>query len=260
MSHTKDTKKKVRIAFFDFADCEGCQLQVTYLNEGLLGLLEHCEIVNFREAISERSDDYDIALVEGSVITKHDEERIKEIRERAKIVIAYGSCATIGGVNGLRKKFSGDEAKDIVYKGRTFPIDIGVPRPLHEVIKVDCFIHGCPSNNDETVRALKSILLGKGYTPPNYAVCVECKLKENVCLFEKDQSCMGPVTRAGCGAWCPSHGNTCYSCRGMLDKPAEQGQMDILEKNGYSLEELKQKFELYNMCRMTEAKNDTKKS
>ena len=140
-------------------------------------------------------------------------------------------------------------AKDIVYKGRKFPIDAGNPRPVHEVVKVDYYIHGCPTNNNEFLKAIVSILIGKGYTPPDYAVCVECKLKENVCLFEKGQACMGPVTRAGCEAWCPSYGNTCYSCRGLLDDPARQGQMDILEKYGYTLGEIMQKFELYNMCR-----------
>ena len=89
MTKTKDTKKKVRIAFFDFADCEGCQLQLTYLNENFLGLLEHCDIVNFREAISERSDDYDIAFVEGSITRKHDEERVKKIRKNQPYSISY---------------------------------------------------------------------------------------------------------------------------------------------------------------------------
>lgn len=260
MSKLKVKKTKVRIAFFDFTDCEGCQLQVTYLNEKFLGLLEHCQIVNFREAISERSDDYDIAIVEGSITRKHDEERIKKIRENAKILIAYGACACIGGINGLRRKLNADQAKKIVYPERKFPIDIGEVRPVDKIVKVDYYIHGCPTNNDEFVCALKSILLGKGYTPPDYPVCVECKLKENVCLFEKAQACMGPVTRAGCGAWCPSYGNTCYSCRGLLDKPAEQAQMDILQKYGYTIEELTQKFETYNVCRMMGEKDEQKKS
>ena len=260
MSKGEKAKKKTRIAFFDFADCEGCQLQVTYLNEKFLEILKHCEIVNFREVMTEKSDDYDIAIIEGSITRKHDEERIKKIRKNAKVIIAYGACATIGGVNGLRKKFTQQEAKEIVYEGREFPIEVGEPRPVHEVVKVDYFIHGCPINNDEFIKALKSILIGKGYRPPDYAVCVECKLKEIVCLFEKDQVCMGPVTRAGCGAWCTSYGNTCYSCRGLLDNPAEQGQMDILEKHGHTLDELTQKFELYNFCRMTGNKNDKKKT
>ena len=260
MSNKKTKKKKVRVAFFDFADCEGCQLQVTYLNENFLGLLEHCDIVNFREAISERSDDYDIAIVEGTITRKHDEERIMKIRKNAKILIAYGACACIGGVNGLRKKFTADEAKEIVYKGREFPIEAGEPRPVDKVVKVDYYIHGCPTNNDEFLKALKSILIGKGYAPPTNAVCVECKLKENVCLFEKGQVCMGPVTRAGCDAWCPSYGNTCYGCRGLLDNPAKEGQIDILEKYGYTVEEISHKFETYNTCRIMEEKNAAKKS
>lgn len=244
------TKKKVRIAFFDFADCEGCQLQLTYLNEAFLGILEHCDIVEFREVISEQSDDYDIAFIEGSITRKHDEERVKKIRKNAKMVVAYGACACIGGINGLRKHFTAEQAKEIVYKGREFPLEAGEPRPVHDVVKVDYYIHGCPTNNDEFLKAVKSILLGKGYQPPTHSVCVECKLKENVCLFEKGQVCMGPVTRAGCDAWCTSYGNTCYGCRGLLDNPNEQGQMDILEKNGYTLDQLKQKFDLYNNCKI----------
>lgn len=245
-------KKKVKIAFFDFADCEGCQLQVTYLNENFLGLLEHCEIVNFREAMSEQSDDYDIAFIEGSINREHDVERLKKIRENASIIIAYGACACTGGVNGLRRRYTDEEAKEIVYPGREFPLidGVGWPRPVHEVVKVDFSIPGCPTNNDETIEAVKSILLGKGYTPPNYAVCVECKLKENVCLFEKGQICMGPVTKAGCDAWCPSWGNTCYSCRGLVDNPAKDGQIDLLEKYGYTMDDITERFDLYNRCRM----------
>ncbi len=256
MSKNKKKKEKVRIAFFDFADCEGCQLQVTYLNEAFLGVLEHCDIVNFREAISERSDDYDIAFVEGSITREHDAERLKEIRKNAKILIAYGACACIGGINGLRKKYTADEAINIVYAGRKDPIEAGEPKPVHDVVKVDHYIHGCPTSNDELVEALKGILLGKGYTPPDYAVCVECKLKENVCLFEKGQVCMGPVTRAGCNSWCPSWGNTCYGCRGLLPNPAKEGQMDVLEKNGYTINELEQKFDLYNACKLEADKNE----
>jgi len=260
MKRHKDKKKKVRVAFFDFADCEGCQLQLTYLDKDFLGILEHCEIVNFREVMSEDSDDYDIALVEGSIVREHDAKRLKKIRKNAKILIAYGACACIGGINGLREKFSPKEAVDIVYEGRKFPIEAGRPKPVHDVVKVDYYIHGCPTNNEEFLKALKSIFLGKGYAPPNYSVCVECKLKENVCLFEKGQVCMGPVIRAGCGAWCPSYGNTCYGCRGILDDPARDGQMEVLKKHGYTIEELTQKFETYNLCAMTGDKNGTKKS
>lgn len=242
--------KKIKIAFFDFADCEGCQLQVTYLNEALLDILDHCEIVNFREAISERSDDYSIAFVEGSITRPHDEERLKKIRENAAVLVAYGSCACTGGVNGLRKKYTGEEAKKIVYPGREFPLTAGEPRAVDQVVKVDYYLPGCPTNNEEMARLIRRLLMGQDYHAPSYSVCVECKLKENVCMYEKDQVCMGPVTKAGCGAWCTSFGNICYGCRGLLEDINSQGQMDILEKHGYSADQLKQKFDLYNACKL----------
>ena len=169
---------------------------------------------------------------------------------QAGILMAYGSCACIGGINGLRLKFSPDEAKHIVYNGRKYHLEAGRPRPLSDVVKVDYHIPGCPTNNQEFVTALKSILIGKGYRPPNYAVCVECKFKENVCLFEKGQVCMGPFTRAGCGAWCICYGNTCYGCRGLLNGSVNKAQMDILLGSGYSIGEIKQKFETYNLCKI----------
>jgi sulfhydrogenase subunit delta len=122
---------------------------------------------------------------------------------------------------------------------------------VDKVVKVDFYIHGCPSNNAELARALKGILLGKGYQPPKYAVCVECKLRENVCMYEKDQVCLGPVTRAGCDAWCTSNGNVCYGCRGLLDNPNLEGSMEVLKSHGYKLEQLKQKYTLYNSCKLS---------
>lgn len=248
MSETR--KKKVRVAFFDFADCEGCQLQLTYLNTALLDILQHIDIVNFREVMHERSDDYDIAVIEGSITRPHDVERIKKIREKAKILVAYGACACIGGVNGISRNYKLDEAVKTVYPNREFELETGQVKPVDQVVKVDAYVHGCPTNNNEFAQVIKSLLLGTVYKVPTYAVCVECKLKENVCLFEKGQVCMGPVTRAGCGAWCPSNGNTCYNCRGLLEDINKQGQLDILEKHGVDFNIIKDKFDLYERCRM----------
>jgi sulfhydrogenase subunit delta len=241
---------KPRLAFFSLGCCEGCQLQLTYLGDRLLEILKRCDIVSFREVISEKSDEYDVAFVEGMVSRRHDEEILEKIRGNASILVAYGSCATIGGINGLRLNHSQKEARDIVYPDREYHLEVGEPRPIQSMVDVDYYIHGCPTNNDETIEVVKCILAGRPYKVPEYPVCVECKLKENVCLFEKGQVCMGPVTRAGCGAWCPSIGNTCYICRGLLENPQQDGQMDILKKHGYTLEGLSQKFELYNMNRI----------
>ncbi|OGF45558.1 MAG: cytochrome B [Candidatus Firestonebacteria bacterium RIFOXYC2_FULL_39_67] len=245
-----ETKKKVRVAFFDFADCEGCQLQLTYLNTALLDILNSIDIVNFREVMHERSEDYDVAVIEGSITRPHDEERLKDIRAKAKILVAYGACACTGGINGIMRNHTVKAALETVYPGRKDKLETGLIRAVDQVVKVDAYVHGCPINLNEFAAVLKGLLAGALYKVPDYAVCVECKLKENVCLYEKGQICMGPVTRAGCGAWCTGNGNTCYSCRGLLEDINKQGQLDILQKHGVTVEMLKDKFSLYNGCKL----------
>ena len=135
---------KPKIAIFDFACCEGCQLQIVNLEEEILDLLGAADVVEWREAMSEKSDDYDIAIVEGSITRSEDEERLKKIRSRAKVLIALGACATIGGVNKLKNNFELDEVKKCVYGN-----DAGKPhlntaptKAVDEVVKVDFKIHG----------------------------------------------------------------------------------------------------------------------
>lgn len=237
---------KPKLAFFDFTDCEGCQLQVANTGEVLLKVVELVNVVKFREIMSEDSDDYDIAFVEGSISTDNDVKRIKHIREKAKILVAFGACATIGGVNGIKNRSSLEAAKKRVYGNKADKINTIKVMPVHEVVKVDYTIHGCPPYIPEILTVFKSIIMGKEYVVPNYAVCVECKINENVCRYEKDQECMGPVTRAGCNSWCINNGNRCYGCRGLVDDPAVEGQKDILSKYGLKVEDILQRFTLYN--------------
>jgi len=239
-------QSKPKVAFFDFTDCEGCQLQFANMGASFLELTELVDIVNFREIMSEVSEDYDIAIVEGSISTENDLKRIKNIREKAKILVAFGSCATIGGVNGIKNRTSLELAKQRVYGDKADTINTIKVMPLDKVVKVDYYILNCPPYIPEIIAVLKSILMGKPYLLPNYAVCVECKMNENVCRYEKDQECMGPVTRAGCNSWCVNNGNRCYGCRGLVENPAANGQKDILLKYGLTLEEVLQRFTLYN--------------
>ncbi|MDD5132656.1 MAG: cytochrome B, partial [bacterium] len=221
---------KPRVAFFDFTCCEGCQLQVANFGETLLDVLNLIEVVTFREVMSEKTEDYDVAIIEGSITTEHDVERIKHIRSRAKVLVAYGSCATIGGINGMKNKFPLEEIGKYVYqdKAKNFPT---LPtRAVHQVVKVDYFVHGCPVYQPEFVKVLKCILAGIPYNVPDYAVCVECKLNENVCMYDKGITCLGPVTKAGCNSWCVNNGDICYGCRGMVNNRAKHGQRDILKK------------------------------
>lgn len=245
---------KVKVAFFDFACCEGCQLQVANMGEALLDVLELIDVVEFREVMSEKSAVYDVAVVEGSITTKHAVERIKKIRETAKVLIAYGSCATNGGVNGMKNNFLLDDIQKYVYQDKAGYFDTIPTRAVHQVVPVDYFVHGCPVYIPEFVKVLKCALAGMPYRVPDDPVCTECKLNENVCLYEKGVACMGPITRAGCNSWCINNGNICYGCRGMVSNPAEKGQKDVLERHKISPDWIENKFNMYNKARDLEEK------
>jgi len=247
--------KKPRVAFFDFTCCEGCQLQVANFGEALLDILDKIDVVEFREVMSEKSDDYDVAIVEGSITTPHGVERIKKIRSIAKVLIAYGSCATIGGVNGMKNKFDLEEINKYVYKDGAKYFKTIETRAIHQVVKVDYSIHGCPIYQPEFVKVLKAVLAGLPYNPPDNAVCTECKLNENECMYDKGITCLGPVTRAGCNSWCINNNNICYGCRGMVSNPAKNGQIDILKKYDIPLDWIVNKFDMYNKASELEKKD-----
>ncbi len=236
-----------RVAIFDFTCCEGCQLQIVNLEEELLDLIDVVEVVEWREALTESSREYDIALIEGSISRPEDEKRLEIIRTRAKTLIAFGACATIGGVNKLKNNFEINEVKKCVYgKDANMPILETEPvKAVDEVVKVDYKIHGCPIDKNEFTYILRSLLMGKKPEIPEWPVCVECKAKGNPCLWDYGQVCMGPVIRAGCGARCPSSGFRCFSCRGYIDNPNVYAAKDVIARHGSSIEMLKKKMTLF---------------
>lgn len=240
--------KKPRLAIFDFACCEGCQLQIINLEEELLELLTLVEPVEWREAMAEQSDEYDIAIIEGSITRPEDEERIKDIRKKAKILIAMGACATFGGINKLKNNFPLDDVKKTVYgKDANLPhLETSATKGVDEVVKVDYKIEGCPIEKNEFAYIIRSLLMGRHPDIPNHPVCVECKLKENECRFEYGEICLGPITRAGCGARCPSAGSWCYGCRGFIPDPNVNAAKDVMEKYGKTIEDLKGRMLLFN--------------
>lgn len=240
--------KKPRVAIFDFACCEGCQLQIVNLEEELLDVLRIIEPVEWREAMSEQSETYDIAIVEGSITRPEDEQRLRKIRERAAILVALGSCATLGGINRLKNFFKMEEVRAEVYgRDGTRPhLHTEPTKALHEIVKVDLKIHGCPINNREFTYVLRCLALGKKPVIPNYPVCVECKMRGNVCRYEYNEICLGPVTRAGCNAPCPSAGFWCFGCRGTVDEPNVQAAFEVMECYGKKPEDLKDRLQLFN--------------
>ena len=210
-----------RAAFFSFGSCEGCQLQVLSVEDVLLDLIEAIEIVNFREAIDERSDDYDVAFVEGSIVRPEDVEEIQLIRRRARILVAIGGCACLGGVNAIRNRRSPTEIAKEVYWGRQDGVfkTLAEAAPLASVVTVDYEVRGCPIDRAEFLACVRSLLAGTSPYVPPFAVCVECTMRGTLCLLERGVPCLGTVARAGCGAVCPAYGAPCEACRGFHDAP-----------------------------------------
>jgi sulfhydrogenase subunit delta len=239
--------EKPRVAIFDFACCEGCQLQIVNLEEEILDLVGAVEMVEWREAMSEQSHNYDIAIIEGSITRPEDEERLWLIRSRAKILIALGACATIGGINKLKNNFALDDVKKCVYgkDANMQHLETDFTKSVPEVVTVDYYIHGCPIDRKEFSYVIRSLLAGKKPEIPIYPVCVECKLKGNMCLWEAEQVCLGPIIRAGCGARCPSSGFRCFGCRGYIDNPNVDAAKDVIERYGLDVEVLKRKMNLF---------------
>lgn len=239
---------KPKVAIFDFGCCEGCQLQIVNLEEELLDLLGVVDVVTWREAMSEQADTFDIALVEGSITREEEFERLRGIRERAKVLVAIGACACIGGINCIKNRFDLEDVRRYVYGEHAEWFDTIATRPLSAVVQVDAEVPGCPINRQELVEIVKALLLGKKPALPTYAVCVECKRRNNVCVFDRGMVCLGPVTRAGCTAICPTYGNRCVGCRGLVPDPNLNSHREVLAQYGLAPEDILRFFHLYGGC------------
>jgi len=239
---------KPKVGFFEFTCCEGCQLTVLSLGDKLLDLFESVEVVNFREASSYKGQDYDIAFIEGAISSSQDVVRVREIRKKAKICVALGACAHIGGVNVIRNFHNQSDVRRRVYGDKAWIFDSILAQPIDSVIKVDYVIPQCPIEKSEFLCVVSSLLQGKKPFIPDYPVCVECKMKKNVCMYHKPNPiiCMGPITRAGCGAIAPTFGNACEGCRGLIPDANLEAYEWLLRENGLSAEDIRRFYRMYN--------------
>ncbi len=237
---------KPKVAFFDFTSCEGCQLTVVDSLQKHLDLLNVVEIVNFREAISRRDEDYQIAFVEGSCSRPADEARLRKIRDQAALVVALGACAHLGGINAIRNRQPLQEVRRYVYGDRADWYDTYPARPIDQVIQVDAVIPGCPIDGEEFIRSVKMLLQGRIPKLPETPMCVECKLRGNVCLMVTGAPCLGPVTHAGCGALCPSYQRGCYGCFGPMETPNTASLARAFRAAGVSETDLVRVFRTFN--------------
>lgn len=228
---------KPKVAFFDFTCCEGCQIEFTnYGDVAFLELLKHVDVVEFREAMSEKTTDpIDIAFVEGSFTREADRARLESIRARAAIVIAYGQCAAGAGINALKNHQP--DYSEFVYGADAAQPHLASQKaqPISAAIKVDYSAYGCPVNKYEVLQIVAHLLHGKEPVIPNYPVCVECKRRETVCRYDEGDHCMGTVARAGCTAPCPAYGVPCEACRGFVDNSNVRALEKVLvERAGFS--------------------------
>jgi coenzyme F420-reducing hydrogenase gamma subunit len=238
---------KPKIAFFDFGCCEGCQLTVSEMEDELLDILNLVEIVNWRELADVRRNDYDVAFGEGSVLRPEDVPRLIKIRENAKVLVAIGACATTAGVNAIKNLApNAEEVRRYVYGDKWDKFESFEARPFSAVVKVDYELHGCPMEQSEFKELLKALLFGKPWRQKRYPVCVECKIAGNTCVYDLGMTCMGPVTRAGCGARCPSFGYRCEACHGFVDNPNADAEKEVLARHGLSVKSLLNDFQLFN--------------
>jgi len=213
--------RKPRLAVWKFASCDGCQLSLLDCEDELLAVAGAIDIAYFPEATrGEVKGHYDLSLVEGSVTTPHDAERIHEVRRRSKKLVTIGACATSGGIQALRNFADVREYTAIVYAHPEYIHTLETSTAISAHVPVDFELRGCPINKGQLVDVVAAFLSGRRPNTPAHSVCIECKLKGNVCVMvAKATPCLGPVTHAGCGALCPSYDRGCYGCFGPKETP-----------------------------------------
>ena len=212
---------KPRLAVFKFASCDGCQLSLLDCEDELLTVAGAVEIAYFLEARSRQLEGpYDVGLVEGSITTPHDRERIREVRAQCKFLVTIGACATAGGIQALRNWGDVAEFTRQVYAHPEYISTLATSTPIADHVKVDFELRGCPVNKHQLVELISSLVWGRVPRTPRYSVCVECKRRQVVCVaVARGVACLGPVTQAGCEVICPAYDRECFGCFGPKEQP-----------------------------------------
>jgi coenzyme F420-reducing hydrogenase gamma subunit len=211
---------KPRLAVWKFASCDGCQLSLLDCEDDLLALAGAVEFAHFAEASSRLSGGpYDVALVEGSITTAHDAERIRELRAQSTILVTIGACATAGGIQALRNFASIDDYVRAVYATPQYISTLATSTPIADHVLVDYELRGCPVDKGQLIEMISALLAGRKPLRTTHSVCIECKQRGNVCVMVQGKPCLGPVTQAGCGAICPAYRRGCYGCFGPMETP-----------------------------------------
>ena len=209
------------VAVWKFSSCDGCQLSLLDCEDELLLLADRVQIAYFLEATrAELDGPYDISIVEGSITTEHDAQRIHDVRRLSSVLITIGACATAGGIQALRNFGDVQEFTSLVYASPEFISTLGTSTPISAHVPVDYELNGCPINKTQLLEVIGAHLSGRRPRIRSHSVCVECKRRGTVCVtVAHGTPCLGPVTHAGCGAICPAYDRGCYGCFGPMEAP-----------------------------------------
>jgi coenzyme F420-reducing hydrogenase gamma subunit len=239
---------KPKLAVWKFASCDGCQLSLLDCEDELLVLAGRMQIAYFLEASrAVVKGPYDLSLVEGSISTPEDVERIHRVRRVSKHLVTIGACATAGGIQALRNFTDVKEFLSIVYATPDYISTLATSTPIAAHVKVDFELRGCPIDKRQLLDVIGSFLLGRRPNTPSHSVCLECKRRGTVCVMvAQGTPCLGPVTHAGCGALCPAYARGCYGCFGPMESPNTHALSEQWLKLGATDDELVRVFRGFN--------------
>ncbi|HXX79458.1 MAG TPA: hypothetical protein VEI53_13255 [Ktedonobacteraceae bacterium] len=241
-------KQKPKLAVWKFASCDGCQLSLLDCEDELLALTNEIEIANFLEASSVSvKGPYDLSLVEGSITTPHDAERIHHVRRASKFLVTIGACATAGGIQALRNFKNVNEFISLVYATPKYIETLNKSTPITDHVYVDFELRGCPINKHQLIEVISAFLNGRKPNTPSHSVCIECKHRGTVCVMvAQGIPCLGPVTHAGCGAICPAYNRGCYGCFGPKESPNTAALSRRAEVLGMQRKDIARFFRTFN--------------
>jgi sulfhydrogenase subunit delta len=245
----KQRRRLPKLAVWKFASCDGCQLSLLDCEDELLGLAEVIQIAYFAEASREFTrGPYDLSLVEGSITTPHDAERIHRVRRDSRFLVTIGACATAGGIQALRNFADVREFAAQVYASPAYIDTLRTSTAIGDHVRVDFELRGCPVNKAQLVEVISAFLAGRRPNTPAHSVCMECKARGVPCVMvARGSACLGPVTHAGCGAICPAFGRACYGCFGPKETPNTASLADwSAERLGVTQPELARVFRTFN--------------